>query len=378
MCAPPTDGIVIIEDPAPSLSDLSSFTDELSALSAPQFPKPKRKQIRSTASDVQQRHIDDLKAKRHKSDAHKAAVRLYDVEKQKPNGMSVRKVLSVILAKFEVCPSRATIACYAKHELMNASPMKMGPAGLLPAMAYKFLFQAYLSLIPINQMNVCAGDNSRKVMIPMLAKTFNIGTIEATGLLNRVVCNTATDINAVKLNCAEDCRIRWMTYQNLDLWFDSWEVFLVDYGFTTINTNGELVFDIEMMKQILNLDEECMLLDGGNGNQGGRPTVTYYDVRFPQLRKATSKSELTPTMIGGSNAAGEPIPPHFQFQTSAKTPDAEALHIECIHYMLNVQAVFGHEEVQSFSSQQVATKRRSRRQTRPSSSVGTNIQRQPV
>jgi hypothetical protein len=122
--------------------------------------------------------------------------------------------------------------------------MKMGPAGLLPAMAYKFLFEAYLSLIPINQMNVCAGDSSRKEMIPMLAKTFNIGTIEATGLLNCVVCNTATDINAVKLNCAEDCCIRWTTYQNLDLWFDSWEVFLVNNGFTTINTNGELVFDI--------------------------------------------------------------------------------------------------------------------------------------
>jgi hypothetical protein len=34
----------------------------------------------------------------------------------------------------------------------------------------------------------------------------------------------------------------------LDLWFDSWEVFLVDYGLATINTNGELLFDIEMMK----------------------------------------------------------------------------------------------------------------------------------
>ena len=348
MCAPPTDGIVIIEDPAPSLLDLSSFTDESLAPSAPQFPKPKRKQIRSTASDVQQRHIDDLKAKRHKSDAHKAAVRLYDVEKQKPNGMSVRKVLSVILAKFEVCPSRATIACYTKHGLVNTSPMKMGPTGLLLAMAYKFLCHAYLSLIPINQMNACAGDNSRKKMIPMLAKTFNIGTIEATGLLNRVVCYTATNINAVKLNCAEDRRIRWTTYQNLDLWFDSWEVFLVDYGFATVNTNGELVFDIEMIKRILNLDETCMLLDGGNGNRGGRPTVTYYDVCFPQLGKATSKSALTRTMIGGSNAAGEPIPPHFQFQRSAQTPDAKALRIECIRYMLNVQAAFGHEEVQSF------------------------------
>ena len=73
-----------------------------------------------------------------------------------------------------------------------------------------------------------------------------------------------------------------------------------------------------------------MSLDRGNGNQGGRPTVTYYDVRFPQLGKATSKLALTTTFIGESNAAGEPIPPHFQFQTSATTPDAEALCIECI------------------------------------------------
>jgi len=102
----PIDGIVIIEDPSPSLSDLSSLlTGESSAPSAPQFPKPKRKQIRPTASTVQQRRVHDLKAKRHKSSAHKAAVRLYDVEKQKPNGMSVRKVLSAILAKFDVCPS---------------------------------------------------------------------------------------------------------------------------------------------------------------------------------------------------------------------------------------------------------------------------------
>ncbi len=81
------------------------MTGESSAPSAPQFPKPKRKKIRPTASAVQQRRANDLKAKRHKSDAHKAAVRLYNIENQKPNGMSIRKVLSVILAKFEVCPS---------------------------------------------------------------------------------------------------------------------------------------------------------------------------------------------------------------------------------------------------------------------------------
>ena len=74
--ASPTDGIFLIEDPSPSLSDLSSFSDQSLAPSDPQFPKPKRKQIRPTASAVQQRRINNLKAKRHKSDVHKAAVRL--------------------------------------------------------------------------------------------------------------------------------------------------------------------------------------------------------------------------------------------------------------------------------------------------------------
>jgi hypothetical protein len=204
------------------------------------------------------------------------------------------------------------------------------------------------SLVPINQMNACAGDNSRKNLIPMLMKTFHIGTIEATGLLKCVVCDTAIDINADKLNCAEDHRIRWTTYQNLALWFGSWEAFLINYGFATIIQTGELIIEETMKKRILNLDETCLSLDEGNGNRGGRPTVTYFDVRFPQLGKATLKSALTTTMISGSTAVGEPLPPHFQFQTSAQTAEAEAIRIETIRYMLDVQGMFGHKSEQSF------------------------------
>jgi hypothetical protein len=74
-----------------------------------QHPKPKRKQIRLTASAVQQRRVDNLASKRHKSDAHKAAVRLFKAEKQKPDGMSIRLVYDAITAKYETCPSIAAI-----------------------------------------------------------------------------------------------------------------------------------------------------------------------------------------------------------------------------------------------------------------------------
>ncbi len=179
------------------------------------FPKPKPKQIRLTASAIQQRHVNDLKAKRHKSNAHKAALRLYGAERQKPNGMLIWQVQAIIMGKFEMCLSKATIACYTKHGIINAYPMNMGPVGHILAMGYKFLSQAYSSLIPINLMNVCAGGNLRKKMIPKLAKTFNIGTDEAMGLLNHAIRDMATDINAKKLNCAEDRRICWTTYQKI-------------------------------------------------------------------------------------------------------------------------------------------------------------------
>ena len=99
--------------------------------------------------------------------------------------MSIRQVHKHITAKYKTCPLIATISHYAsKEELVNASPIKMGPAGHISAMAYKFLCQAYKSLVPINQMNACADDNSRAKTIPMISKTLNISTVQATGILN--------------------------------------------------------------------------------------------------------------------------------------------------------------------------------------------------
>ncbi len=102
------------------------------------------------------------------------------------------------------------------------------------------------------------------------------------------------------------------------------------------------------MRQIINMDETCISLDGSNCTWGGHPTVTFYDVLFPQLGKAMSKSTLITMMINGSSTAGEPIPPHFQFQTTAQTAEAKAIRIKCLHYMLDVQAFFGHDEMQLF------------------------------
>jgi hypothetical protein len=102
--------ICVDVDNAPSLSNFTSDNDaslpttSASLSSAPTNPKPKRKQIRPTASAVQQRRVGDLAAKKHKSDMHNAAIRLFDADKKKPDGMSIRQVHDVITSKYETAP----------------------------------------------------------------------------------------------------------------------------------------------------------------------------------------------------------------------------------------------------------------------------------
>ena len=53
-------------------------------------------------------------------------------------------------------------------------------------------------------------------------------------------------------------------------------------------------------------------------------------------------------MISGSSASGDPIPPHFQFQTVAQPAKVESIRIKMIRYMLDVRGFFGHVAEQSF------------------------------
>jgi hypothetical protein len=147
----------------PSLTDLSA-TDEdahpATNVTADVVPPPKWTKQRMTALALQKKQVEDLKQMKHKSVAHKEAVRLYLKEKEKPGGMSLRQVQDHIAKKYSVTVHYSTISRYANEGLLNALPKKMGPAGKFAKSTYKLLCDALSSFIPINQMNACAGDNS--------------------------------------------------------------------------------------------------------------------------------------------------------------------------------------------------------------------------
>jgi hypothetical protein len=97
----------------------------------------------------------------------------------------------------------------------------------------------------------------------------------------------------------------------------------------------------EKLCQLLNFDETSLSLDGSSINRGGRPAAYWFDPRLPQVGITTAKTAYSSTMITGSNAYGEALPPHFQFTSSAQTDEGKMITEDCICYMKKVRGVFG-------------------------------------
>ena len=57
---------------------------------------------------------------------------------------------------------------------------------------------------------------------------------------------------------------------------------------------------------------------------------------------------MTTTLITGSTAAGESIPPHLQFLTKAQTVETDKLRVELVAYMPHVRGKFGAAEDKSW------------------------------
>ena len=135
-------------------------------------------------------------------------------------------------------------------------------------------------------------------------------------------------MKAAKVNNVEDRRVQWTTHKNLKLWFENWGKDLVELGFAHLDEHGDVIIPDDQLHRILNFDETCLSHDGSNGARGGRPEVFIYDPRLPLPGKRTSKCSSMTTMITGSTAAGEALPPHFQFQMSAKSNETQHIRID--------------------------------------------------
>jgi hypothetical protein len=223
--------------------------------------------------------------------------------------------------------------------IAGASHLKPGIKIDIPKWAYNSLCIAFETYVRINEINSRDGE----LTLTKLAAKVNdtMGHNYRDKLLNCVLTSTAKDLDASKMEYCEDQQIRWTTFKNISMWFDNWKMNLLDLGFAVMGNDGKVTIPNRQLHNIINSDETCMSIDGSEGRRGGHPEILLHDPRFPISRKSMNKDSLMATLICGSNAAGEALPPHFQFQTKAATDERERLQTEVFALSPQVIGQFG-------------------------------------
>jgi hypothetical protein len=94
-------------------------------------------------------------------------------------------------------------------------------------------------------------------------------------------------------------------------------------------------------ERIFNLDKTDVSLDGSSGDRGGRPTTTFYDPNLSRTGNAQSKTSGQCILIFGSNALGQPLPPHFQLKTNAKTQERIKIRLDMLEHIPQINAGYG-------------------------------------
>ena len=341
--------VELMKSPASDMSSLTQYSEGTAAAAAPKHPRPKENPKRKKPQDLQDERVAKKKDWEHRKKAHKFSTSWYKKEKEKENGMSAEDISKAVEKDYEWAPSARVIQRYVADGMAGCSPMKRGANGELPPTVFKTLCVAFETMVKINQCNGRECENMQRKLMMRTNCCVNKDGSTSLSLVKRLINETAVDIlRSSKSNKAEHRRILWTTYNNIKIWFDNWETDLLELGFAEKDEKGDVYIPKEQLERILNMDETCLSMDGSDGSRGGRPVAIFYDPNLPRVGIATSKSAKTTTMITGSTAAGEALPPHFQFQTSAQTDERKKLNTAMLEWMPDVMGKFGTDKRQDW------------------------------
>ena len=208
----------------------------------------------------------DKRKREHEGAAHNKATLMLHRDQNKYNGASPKKgseaITTIVNEQFRTTLNVRTVRRCVNKVFSGYSPIKKGPEGNIPNKIFKVLTKALGSYVRINQGN----GNGDTIMQKNLAMNVNnvvlplVGERYSDKLLRRLLRKTDIDLAAIFQQPVEDRRIRWTTYSNLKLWFDSWKRDLVDLIFATIAVDGLGKIDIpdDQLSRILNLDERVL------------------------------------------------------------------------------------------------------------------------
>ena len=307
---------------------------------------------RGSSKQVQRDNAATLRAKRLNSVAMKTATKrvqqnkFLSPSKKKSHRAIVEEINSVVGSNI----STKTVGRMVRQGMIGISPLKRGPAGNFPKKIWDAMKRAYVTYVKL-EAATCKHQSTMSNLSKRVNALVNPAGFNKKGLevVRKLRKETANELDVANKNVVEQRRVLWTTYNNISIWYDSWQDTLVELGFARLKTEndsdkieGSLFFLKGQMRRIINFDETDGSLDNTSGHQrGGRPPIVFTAAGSKMGASHGNKSSYCPTIICGSNAAGEAIPPHFQLKTLAQTTSGQRLSLDFIANCKCVTGRFG-------------------------------------
>jgi hypothetical protein len=270
-----------------------------------------------------------------------------------PEKKSIKVIVNEVNTVYRSNVNPQTAARYVRKGLAGMSPLKPGPHGDFPKVIYEALLGAYCTYLKLEQ----AGGRKQstiKHLVKLVNATVNAGGFTKTddNLTRKLRRDTAGEFEVGKANIVEQRRTKWTTSYHLDMWYTSFKMTLIELGFARVKeptdtiTVGELYFYPGQLQRIVNFDETDGSIDDTTGKRGGRPPVTFSSPDISGGATAVNKSGYSATIIFGSSAAGEPLPPHFQLKSTAKTAETQRMSSAWFQHTHSILVTYGFETLQ--------------------------------
>jgi hypothetical protein len=327
------------------------------ALAAGLTTPVKEIKTRRSVKEVQRFNAKANAAKERKKQAMKVATlrikRSLELASEHAEKKSIRVIVDEVNQVYGTSINAQTAARYVRKGLVGTSPLKTGPVGDFPKVIYNALIGAYATYLKLEQ----AGNKKQSTinqLVKLVNATVNAGGFNKTddNLTRKLRTDTAGEFEIGKANTVEQRRLKWTTGYHLDMWYSTFKKTLIDLGFarekelTDTITVGELYFHPGQFERIVNFDETDGSIDETTGKRGGRPPVTFYSPEVTGGATAVNKSGYSATIIFGSNAAGEPLPPHFQLKSTAQTAETQRLSTAWFRHTHSILVKYGYNEKQ--------------------------------
>ena len=249
--------------------------------------------------------------------------------------------------------TRSTLYRAVQHGKVGVSPCKKGPPTKIPDLLLD-LAATHSEVCQVGNGGELRGRDFKRLIGAAVLGTQYESKFEVNSAWRKLRERHPEKLQAANVATAEDARLRWTTYDNLQRWFDDAKADLLASGLAidqqVLNQNGELLSEIDfrspdhggddVKRRIINMDETHHDLSITTEKGGPRATM-YHNPNLQRGYKRTVKAGRHVTGVYATNAAGEALPPMYIFDSSATIEKNFRVKVSWLDGLPTVEGRFG-------------------------------------